>query len=83
LTQCPSVIRTDGRTGFRRDPRLRNPERRSSQDGQAQRPIYEKLTKVVNEGPGSEDPKLWYSEIDEANQNVKEGGGTLKDDVEL
>jgi hypothetical protein len=47
--------------------------------------LYEsKLTKVVNDGPGSEDPKLWYSEIDEANDNVKEGGGgTLKDDVEL
>jgi hypothetical protein len=45
--------------------------------------LYEKLTKVVNEGPGSEDPKLWYSKIYEANQNVKEGGGTLKDVVEL
>jgi hypothetical protein len=45
--------------------------------------LYEKLTKVVNDGPGSEDPKLWYSEIDEANDNVKEGGGTLKGDVEL
>jgi hypothetical protein len=32
--------------------------------------LYEKLTKVVNEGSGSEDPKLWYSEIEEANQNI-------------
>jgi hypothetical protein len=45
--------------------------------------LYEKPTKVVNDGPGSENPMLWYREIDEANDNVKEGGGTLKDDIEL
>ena len=45
--------------------------------------LYTNFTELITDGPGLQDPTLWFYAIDEAQKDIVKAGGKEKDDLEL
>ena len=45
--------------------------------------LHKLLNRVVNEGPGNDDPEIWYLRIEEVQEDITSAGGNPKGDSDL
>ena len=52
-------------------------------DGSDLRDLYKKWDKVLEGGPGTSDPKLWFLELQEKEEDIVDAGGQKKEEKEF